>query len=484
MSFLASLGGLNNGRLFGVPNSVDTRKQPGETSLDSTYKRSPVEIIMGYVSFRFFFQSLLCVWSAIAISVYYLFPYGSMIDSCTKEYYFRRFLINASVTLLYVSFWHITLYILKWGQRPFINREYCITKVVHNVFYTMLAVVQWTMWECIILYCYATKKLSYVEKDSFFSIVISIIVISIGRDIHFYFMHRFLHIKPLYAFIHSLHHRNADVEPFSGLTMHPIEHLYYFTSYWPILCFKLSPFALLYVGIHLLISPAAAHSGYEDHSGSDLFHYLHHKHFECNYGDPGIPFDLWMGTYKDKLEPRTSRSVSPLDKKANLFAPFLSYEYAIYWLSCVVLPFSFLILKFSESTNANIFINMSARQIALFVALYPIVLPCIYHAWKLSGSSTRIFTMDEWLGKGWLPAIVLGSVSSVYPVIYLVNLFLQIQSNDETQQVSRYSLQLDDYGGSNSYPASSSIEISDNMEGSQGSYVLESVLTSVMKRIF
>merc|ERR1719197_754790 len=184
--------------------------------------------------------------------------------------------------------------------------------------------------------------------------------------------------------------------------MHPIEHLYYFTSYWPLLCFRLSPFALLYVGVHLLISPAAAHSGFEDHSGSDLFHYLHHKHFDCNYGDLGLPFNFWMGTYRDKLE--TSRNTDALDKKANLFASFQSYEHVVYWLSCVVLPFSFIVLKFSESTNGYIYVNMNGTQVALFVGLYPVIIPCVYHAWKLAGSSTRKFTMDEWLGKGWLPA--------------------------------------------------------------------------------
>lgn len=33
-------------------------------------------------------------------------------------------------------------------------------------------------------------------------------------------------------------------------------------------------------GVHLLISPAASHSGWEDHFQSDIFHYLHHRYFE------------------------------------------------------------------------------------------------------------------------------------------------------------------------------------------------------------
>ena len=46
--------------------------------------------------------------------------------------------------------------------------------------------------------------------------------------LQFYFAHRLLHFGPIYKQVHSLHHRNTDIEPFAGLCMHPIEHLYYY----------------------------------------------------------------------------------------------------------------------------------------------------------------------------------------------------------------------------------------------------------------
>jgi hypothetical protein len=54
------------------------------------------------------------------------------------------------------------------------------------------------------------------------------------------------------------------------------------------------------MGIHVVISPAASHSGYEDHFSADLAHYLHHRYSDCNYG-AGIPFDRWFGSFRDKL---------------------------------------------------------------------------------------------------------------------------------------------------------------------------------------
>ena len=76
------------------------------------------------------------------------------------------------------------------------------------------------------------------------------------RELHFYFAHRFIHIKAMYKYIHSLHHRNTDIEPFAGLCMHPVEHLYYYSSIGPSLILFTTPFAFLWNGVHLLASIA------------------------------------------------------------------------------------------------------------------------------------------------------------------------------------------------------------------------------------
>jgi sterol desaturase/sphingolipid hydroxylase (fatty acid hydroxylase superfamily) len=60
--------------------------------------------------------------------------------------------------------------------------------------------------------------------------VAMMLLIPLVRDIHFYWVHRLLHWKPLYKAAHYLHHRNVNVGPWSGLSMHPIEHLLYFTG--------------------------------------------------------------------------------------------------------------------------------------------------------------------------------------------------------------------------------------------------------------
>jgi len=86
--------------------------------------------------------------------------------------------------------------------------------------------------------------------------------------------------------------------------MHPIEHVYYVTSVSISLLLYLSPFHLLFNAMHLILSPAASHSGWEDNWQSDLYHYLHHYKFEVNYGVNSETFqwDKLFGTFCDKLD--------------------------------------------------------------------------------------------------------------------------------------------------------------------------------------
>ena len=38
-----------------------------------------------------------------------------------------------------------------------------------------------------------------------------------------------------------------------------------------------------------------------------MFHQLHHRYFECNYGTPYMPWDKWFGTMHDGTEEATRR---------------------------------------------------------------------------------------------------------------------------------------------------------------------------------
>ena len=56
--------------------------------------------------------------------------------------------------------------------------------------------------------------------------------------------------------MHSLHHKSYNPGPWSGLSMHPVEHLlYYGCMMVPALWIPQHPFAVLYNRVHLVTPP-------------------------------------------------------------------------------------------------------------------------------------------------------------------------------------------------------------------------------------
>ena len=47
----------------------------------------------------------------------------------------------------------------------FSARRYKPSKIVHNMFYSLLGVVQFTIWEAIFVHCYATNRLPFLTDQ-------------------------------------------------------------------------------------------------------------------------------------------------------------------------------------------------------------------------------------------------------------------------------------------------------------------------------
>ncbi|MGB7317617.1 MAG: sterol desaturase family protein [Planktotalea sp.] len=135
--------------------------------------------------------------------------------------------------------------------------------------------------------------------------VLSLILLPIWSAFHFYWVHRLLHVPLLYTHVHSLHHRNVNVGPWSGFSMHPVEHLLYCSSlciHWIV---PSDPILVLFHVIYLGPGAAMTHTGYEDLLIKDkrrlalgtFYHQLHHRYYECNYGNQEMPWDRWFGTF-------------------------------------------------------------------------------------------------------------------------------------------------------------------------------------------
>ncbi|CAK0857045.1 unnamed protein product [Prorocentrum cordatum] len=447
--FAGSVGG----SFFREPRWVDARKAPGTTS-----QQAPDTInFKGYLTGSIVFFSPNFVWLVLALMNYAFFPYDiNAHEVFTFKWTAHRFLANSTVTLGYVSFWHVTLYFCHWGRRPFNQtREYRWSKVMHNLFYNICGLMQWTLWEAIFVYCFATGRLPYVTDDESFgtyigfaSFVSTCLFVAVWRDLHFYFAHRLIHLKFYYRYVHSLHHRNTDIEPFAGLSMHPIEHLLYFACAGPALYMRFSPFCLMWFGIHLLISPAASHSGFEDNFQSDQYHYLHHRFFECNYGTGAVPFDKWFGTFRDSLDLQSSSSYAGahvessgtkmdataaalVDEKATLIGMPDLDQLVFNVVTCLTLPvLAFSAAGFGPVSKQSLGILGNPSVIAFLMAGGPAVVGIMMLAVSTARPFARPaftflypFHKEKWLGAFGINVLVSLSVT-VVPVYHMVHMFV------------------------------------------------------------
>ena len=92
-----------------------------------------------------------------------------------------------------------------------------------NVFWALASGVPiWTAYEVVTLWLFANGHipwLSWSRHPVWFIAIM--LLIPLWREVHFYWVHRLIHTPFLYKTVHSLHHRNTNPGPWSGLSMHP-----------------------------------------------------------------------------------------------------------------------------------------------------------------------------------------------------------------------------------------------------------------------
>lgn len=178
-------------------------------------------------------------------------------------------------------------------------------QVRDNMFWSIASgVTFWTAYEAITYWIYASGRLPVIDDPWYF--VACLYLMFAWSTTNFYFVHRFLHWQPIYRRVHELHHRNVDVGPWSGISMHPLEHLLYFSPFVLWWFLPVHPVIVVLTGFYQGLHPALSHSGFDYVSfgrlkvkTGDWFHHLHHQYFNLNYGNTPTPFDKLFGSWHD-----------------------------------------------------------------------------------------------------------------------------------------------------------------------------------------
>ena len=138
-------------------------------------------------------------------------------------------------------------------------------------------------------------------------LVVFALLLPIYHEAHFYCIHRLIHVPFLYKWVHSVFHNAVNPSPWSSLSMHPIEHLLYWSDCLIHLVLSSHPLLFLFnlqiTGTGAVVGhvgfdkiEVGANSAIETHA---FAHYLHHKYFEVNYADGTTALDKLFGTWHD-----------------------------------------------------------------------------------------------------------------------------------------------------------------------------------------
>jgi len=205
---------------------------------------------------------------------------------------------NLMLAVLVYGAWHLWLYVWRKQDTEFkYNRNWPSTdsavflfnnQTYDNVFWTLASGVPiWTAYELLLLWGYANGYAPMINPaESPVGFVALFFLVPFVHEVGFYFAHRLLHWPPLYRLAHKLHHRNVNPGPWSGLSMHPVEHVIYFST---ILLFFLIP-----------SHPNRVVLGEKSTWNTSYYaHYLHHRYHEVNYADGMVPLDKWFGSFHD-----------------------------------------------------------------------------------------------------------------------------------------------------------------------------------------
>ena len=140
---------------------------------------------------------------------------------------------------------------------------------------------------------------------------VSMVWMLILHDTYFYWMHRFMHLKPVYRHVHLVHHRSTNPSPWTAYAFHPLEAVLE-ASIILVIAFTL-PVHILAVILFFIFQIAYnvyGHLGFEIYPkgfhktwfgrwvNTSVSHNQHHSRFSGNYGLYFLFWDRVMGTLR------------------------------------------------------------------------------------------------------------------------------------------------------------------------------------------
>jgi sterol desaturase/sphingolipid hydroxylase (fatty acid hydroxylase superfamily) len=236
------------------------------------------------------------------------------------------------------------VFVLVWkvGARALASRriptrfDFGREQLVREVKNTLVTLTIGTVSAVVIMTLYKNglTKLSAGDDWSALKSVGAFAALIFFNEAWFYWWHRLLHHPILFKYVHSVHHRSVDVNPFTSYSFHGVEG--FILGAWAIPLALLVPMSvkvLIAAQVVGLANNVVSHLGYEllpkwwvrvppfKWFSSATFHSLHHSTFNGNYGLMTRFWDRLMGTEVRSYEQVFVKRSEPDKHPGVLIAP-------------------------------------------------------------------------------------------------------------------------------------------------------------------
>jgi sterol desaturase/sphingolipid hydroxylase (fatty acid hydroxylase superfamily) len=240
-----------------------------------------------------------------------------------------RYLIFAGVAYLIFYVWKRSDFFSMKIQSKFPGRELILAEI-RNSFISLF------VFALIGVGIYMLRKNGYTliyldfYQYSIAYFVFSVIVLIMIHDTYFYWMHRAIHHKSVYKYVHRVHHVSTNPTPWASFSFHPLEAVLE-VGILPIMVFlmPLHPAAIVTWLLFMTLMNVMGHLGFElfwkgfttgkitKWANTSVHHNMHHKYVNSNFG---LYFNLWdriMGTnhknYTEEFEAIKSKEESEVN---------------------------------------------------------------------------------------------------------------------------------------------------------------------------
>jgi Delta7-sterol 5-desaturase len=140
-------------------------------------------------------------------------------------------------------------------------------------------------------------------------VVLELLALVLWNELHFYAIHRLLHVQPLYRWVHRHHHRSIRPTSWSTFAMHPLEALLLGSVMVLVMPFhEFSwPTLLLFPTVSLLLNNIG-HMNYDALPEASDWHPLsgsrrHERHHQAVHGNYGFMLPLLDRLFGTELPP-------------------------------------------------------------------------------------------------------------------------------------------------------------------------------------